>query len=242
MMDRIARRVQEDPLYFATARRRPHAARAHQPRRDQRRRLPGRRDGRRRGDRVVHQLGRDRAARRARAARRRRSWSLTPNLGDGAAPRAAMGRALRPPRRHHQLQRHGAEGGAHRPSRGDRQPGPARRRSPPASRSARPARPTSCASPGSTAEKRPAQSPRQFPADPVAQRAAHDEIEVVALEKRHLLGEHRHAFLPRARHAGDVGAPEAALRAEGLDNLLRIFVDVAVGIGLRSSCPAPRCI
>src|SRR5271169_6908030 len=56
----------------------------------------------------------------------------------------------------------------------------------------------------------------QFPADPVADRAAHHQLEIAALEPRHLLGEHRHALLPRARHAGDVGAPEAALRPEGL--------------------------
>ena len=75
-------------------------------------------------------------------------------------------------------------------------------------------------------------STRQFPANPVANGAAHHQLEVAALEPRHLLGEHRHALLPRARHAGDVGAPEAALRTEGLDDLLRIFVDVAIGVGL----------
>ena len=52
---------------------------------------------------------------------------LTPNLRDGAAAGAAMGRALRPSRRHQELQRHGAEGGAHRASRGHRRTGPARR-------------------------------------------------------------------------------------------------------------------
>ena len=79
MMDRIARRVQEDPLYFATLDAEPAAARAHQPRRDQRRRLPGRRDDRRRRDRVVHQFRRDRAARRARAPVAP-ILALTPNL------------------------------------------------------------------------------------------------------------------------------------------------------------------
>ena len=68
MMDRIARRVQEDPLYFATldASRMPPehtnsdaiSAAACQVAAD----------GRGGGDRVVHQLRRDRAARRARAA------------------------------------------------------------------------------------------------------------------------------------------------------------------------------
>src|ERR1700751_557794 len=74
--------------------------------------------------------------------------------------------------------------------------------------------------------------PRYFPDDPVADCAAHDQLEVAALEPRHLFGEHRHALLPRAWHAGDVGAPEAALRPEGLDNLLCVFVDVAIGVGL----------
>src|SRR6266446_6276833 len=74
--------------------------------------------------------------------------------------------------------------------------------------------------------------PRQFPAEPVADRAAHDQLEVAAFEPRHLFGEHRHAFFPRARHAGDVGAPEAALRPEGLDDLLGIFVDIAIGVRL----------
>ena len=70
MMNRIARRVQEDPLYFATLDASRDAARPHQFRRDQRRRVPGRRDGRCGGDRLVHQLRRDRLARRARAAAR----------------------------------------------------------------------------------------------------------------------------------------------------------------------------
>ena len=42
MMDRIACRVQQDPLYFATLDASRLPARAHQPRRDQRGRLPGR--------------------------------------------------------------------------------------------------------------------------------------------------------------------------------------------------------
>ena len=74
--------------------------------------------------------------------------------------------------------------------------------------------------------------PRQLPAEPVAHGAAHDEFEVVALEPRHLLGEQRHALLPRARHAGDVGAPEIALRAECVEIWLQVFVDVAERVGL----------
>src|SRR5205085_2734419 len=76
------------------------------------------------------------------------------------------------------------------------------------------------------------ESGRQFPAEPVADRAAHHQFEVAPLQPRHLFCEHRHALLPRARHAGDVGAPEAAFRPEGLDILLRVFVDVAIGIWL----------
>src|SRR5262249_61108469 len=71
-------------------------------------------------------------------------------------------------------------------------------------------------------------SARQFPAEPVADRAAHDELEVTAFEPGHLLGEHRHALPPGTWHAGDVGAPEAAVRSESLDDLLRVFMDVAV--------------
>src|ERR1700730_9768371 len=74
--------------------------------------------------------------------------------------------------------------------------------------------------------------PRQFPAEPVADGTAHHQLEVAAFEPRHLLGEHRHALFPRARHAGDVGAPEAALRSEGLDDLLGVFVDVLIGVGV----------
>ena len=70
MMDRIARRVQEDPLYLARCSKHPHRAGAHRSRCDQRRRLPGRGHGRCGGDRLLHNLGRHRFARRARAPRR----------------------------------------------------------------------------------------------------------------------------------------------------------------------------
>src|SRR5205814_1413613 len=73
---------------------------------------------------------------------------------------------------------------------------------------------------------------RQFPAEPVADRATHHQFEVAALQPWHLFGEHRDALLPRAGHAGDIGAPEATLRPEGLDDLLRVFVDVPVGVRL----------
>src|SRR5216683_5865851 len=74
-------------------------------------------------------------------------------------------------------------------------------------------------------------SRRQLPSDPVAYRAAHHQFEVAAFEKRHLLGEHHNALPPRARHAGDVGAPEGALWAERVEDLLGVFVDVAIGVG-----------
>ena len=67
MMDRIACRVEDDPLYRTTLEGTPHPSRAHRARRDQRRRLSGRRHGRCRRDRLLHDLGRDRLARRARA-------------------------------------------------------------------------------------------------------------------------------------------------------------------------------
>src|SRR5437764_14484089 len=53
---------------------------------------------------------------------------------------------------------------------------------------------------------------RQFPAEPIADRASPHQLAVAALQPRHLLGEHRPALPPRARHAGDVAAPEAAFR------------------------------
>src|SRR5213593_4689330 len=54
----------------------------------------------------------------------------------------------------------------------------------------------------------------QFPPQPVAQAATHDQFEVGALEPGKFFGEQRHALLPRNRHAGDVGAPEIALGSE----------------------------
>src|SRR6266496_833346 len=75
-------------------------------------------------------------------------------------------------------------------------------------------------------------SRRQLPADPVADRAAHHQFEVAAFEKRHLVFEHRDALPPRAWHAGDVGGPEGALWTERIEDLLGVFVDVAVGVGL----------
>src|SRR5215469_4526084 len=65
------------------------------------------------------------------------------------------------------------------------------------------------------------------PAHPVAHRFSHDELEVAALEPRQLLGEHRRALPPRARHPGDVGAPEHPLRAERVEAAVQVLVKAA---------------
>src|SRR5260221_11311059 len=69
-----------------------------------------------------------------------------------------------------------------------------------------------------------------FPTETVGYRTAHQQSEDAAVQQWQLFGEHRDALLPRAGHAGDVRAPETALRPEGLDDLLRAFVDVPVGV------------
>src|SRR5206468_2276639 len=73
---------------------------------------------------------------------------------------------------------------------------------------------------------------RALPAEPVDDGAAHHPLEIAALQPRQFLGEHRYALTVRARHAGDVRAPERALRPERLEDLAQIAVDVLVGIGL----------
>src|SRR5262249_12648008 len=73
---------------------------------------------------------------------------------------------------------------------------------------------------------------RPFPSEPVADRISHHQLQVTPLEPGQLFREHRHALPVRARHAGDIGAPEAALRAEGVNDLPDILVDVTMGIGL----------
>src|SRR2546428_336412 len=52
---------------------------------------------------------------------------------------------------------------------------------------------------------------RQLPVEPRAERATHDELLVLRGQPRQLFREHRHALLPRDRHARDVRAPEHAL-------------------------------
>src|SRR5690348_16327136 len=75
-------------------------------------------------------------------------------------------------------------------------------------------------------------SPRRVPAEPVADRAAHDQLLIAALQPRQLLGEHRHALTVRAPHARDVGPPEHSRRAERIEDSLELVVDVAERIGL----------
>src|SRR5262245_51092868 len=70
-----------------------------------------------------------------------------------------------------------------------------------------------------------------IPAQPVTDRAAHDQLEVAALEPRQLLGEQRHALTPRAGHARDVRAPEEARGAERVVEPVQIVVDVRERIG-----------
>src|SRR5215467_8983312 len=57
---------------------------------------------------------------------------------------------------------------------------------------------------------------RQLPPQPLADGAAHDQLLVPGGQPGHLLREHGHALLPRARHARDVRAPEHPLGAEGV--------------------------
>src|SRR6202011_905887 len=75
-------------------------------------------------------------------------------------------------------------------------------------------------------------SARPLPAEPVADGLSHDQFFVAAVQPRHLFGEHRHAVPVGARHPGDVGPPEAALRAERIEHLPDVSVDVAKGVGL----------
>src|SRR6185295_3168399 len=63
---------------------------------------------------------------------------------------------------------------------------------------------------------------RPLPPEPVDDGAAHHPLEIAALQPVHFLGEHGHALPPGDRHAGDVGAPEAAVGAERVDDLFQI--------------------
>src|SRR5438128_11944672 len=70
-----------------------------------------------------------------------------------------------------------------------------------------------------------------FPSQPVTDSPAHDQFEVAALQPGQLFREQRHALAPRARHARDVGAPEPARGAEGVEEAVQMIVDVAKRCG-----------
>src|SRR5262245_61013467 len=72
----------------------------------------------------------------------------------------------------------------------------------------------------------------ELPAEPVADRAPHDELLVLLGQPGQLLGEHGHALLPRDRHPRDVGSPEQPLRAEGVVELPDVAVNVAIRVRL----------
>src|SRR5439155_24935349 len=71
-----------------------------------------------------------------------------------------------------------------------------------------------------------------FPSQPVTDGPAHYQLEVAALQPGQLFREQRHALTPRARHAGDVGAPEPACGAEGLVEPAQVVVDGAKRVEL----------
>ena len=71
----------------------------------------------------------------------------------------------------------------------------------------------------------------KIPADPFAQAAAHDLLEVLSLQPRQFFGEERDALAIAAWHPRDVRAPEEAVRAEGVVEPMQPVMDVAEGIG-----------
>ena len=71
----------------------------------------------------------------------------------------------------------------------------------------------------------------EVPADPLREAAAHDLLEVFALEPGQLLGEERHALAIGAGHAGDVGAPEEPVRPEGIEQAMQRIVRLRNGYG-----------
>src|SRR5690242_17110857 len=58
-----------------------------------------------------------------------------------------------------------------------------------------------------------------FPAPPGTQRFAHHQPFIRLAQPRQLLGEHRHALRPGARHLADIGPPEHAPRPERIEYL-----------------------
>src|SRR5438309_10468852 len=71
-----------------------------------------------------------------------------------------------------------------------------------------------------------------FPSQPVTGGPAHYQFEVASRQPGQLFGEQRHALTPRAGHARDVGAPEPARGADGVEEPAQVVVDVAKRVGL----------
>src|SRR5262245_15159618 len=78
-----------------------------------------------------------------------------------------------------------------------------------------------------------------LPVEPVAHGTPHHQLQIAAREPWQLLREHRHALPPRAGHAGDVGAPEHPLWAEGVVDPAQMAVDVPIGVGLAGVARGP---
>ena len=57
------------------------------------------------------------------------------------------------------------------------------------------------------------------PAPPGTKRVPHDKSLILLAEPRQLLGKHRHALAPGARHLGDVRTPEHSVRTKGVIDL-----------------------
>src|SRR5436309_11932778 len=73
----------------------------------------------------------------------------------------------------------------------------------------------------------------RLPIEPFAQRVAHDRA---VIQPRQLVGEEGDALAPRARHLGDVRAPEKAPRAKRLVDFAQWRVDAAVRIRVLRVC------
>src|SRR5215471_2278334 len=78
----------------------------------------------------------------------------------------------------------------------------------------------------------PDRTRRPLPRKPRAHGFSHHEFQIASLEPGQFLREHGHALPIRARHAGDISAPEATPRTEGVEYLLEIGVNVAIRVGL----------
>src|SRR5882724_532314 len=77
-----------------------------------------------------------------------------------------------------------------------------------------------------------ASGPRERPAEPLADAASHHVLQILALEPRQMLGEERDALIVGAWHAGEIGAPERPLRAEGVHQPPDPVVEIRERVGL----------